>query len=108
MVIRIEIFIACFAAILPLTTAVIASFSSLALTAFRRIKQKEGEMTQAVSVLQKAAERHPADREILIALATLHRDRGDLAAANQYAGQLLKHYPDNAQVRTLHATLDRP
>ena len=69
--------------------------------------QGAGDMTQAISTLEKAADRHPADRDTLVALATLHRDRGDLPAATRYADQLLKHYPDDAQARALRAELEQ-
>jgi tetratricopeptide (TPR) repeat protein/Zn finger protein HypA/HybF involved in hydrogenase expression len=69
--------------------------------------QGEGDVTQAISILEKATDRHPADRDVLVALATLHRDRGDLPAATRYADQLLKYYPDDAQARALRDGLEQ-
>jgi tetratricopeptide (TPR) repeat protein len=68
--------------------------------------QGAGEQTQAIGILEKAAIRHPADRDTLVALTTLHRDRGDLPAASRYADQLVKHYPGDAQARALRAEFD--
>jgi tetratricopeptide (TPR) repeat protein len=70
--------------------------------------QGAGDVTQAIGILEQTADRHPANRDILVALATLHRDRGDLPAATRYADQLLKHYPDDAQARALRAELNQP
>jgi tetratricopeptide (TPR) repeat protein len=69
--------------------------------------QGAGDMTQAISILEKAADRHPADRDTLVALATLQRDRGDLPAATRYADQLLKYYPDDTQARALRDGLEQ-
>jgi tetratricopeptide (TPR) repeat protein len=67
--------------------------------------QGAGDLKQAISLLEQNADRHPADRDTLVALTTLHRDRGDLPAATRYADQLVAHYPDDAQVRALRAEL---
>ena len=69
--------------------------------------QGAGDVTQAIGILEKAAAQHPADRDTLVALATLHRDRGDLPSATRYADQLVKHFPGDAQARALRAELDR-
>ena len=69
--------------------------------------QGAGDVMQAIGILEQAADRHPADREILVALTTLHRDRGDLPAATRYADQLVTYYPDDAQARALRAELDQ-
>jgi predicted CXXCH cytochrome family protein len=47
-----------------------------------------GDPAQAISVLEEALKRHPDNREILEALVSFHRDRGDTAAAQRYAGRL--------------------
>jgi tetratricopeptide (TPR) repeat protein len=67
--------------------------------------QQAGNLTQAVAILEQAVDRYPADRDTLFALATLHRDRGDRPAAIDYADQLVKHYPDDAQARALRTEL---
>jgi tetratricopeptide (TPR) repeat protein len=47
-----------------------------------------GEIDRALSVLDSAHRRFPTDREILVALVTMSRDRGDRAGASRYARRL--------------------
>ena len=47
-----------------------------------------GRPDEALRALEAAQPRHPADRAILMALVTLNRDRGDLAAARAWATKL--------------------
>ena len=47
-----------------------------------------GRRDEAVATLVKASAAHPSDRDILEALASFYRDRGDEAAARRYAEQL--------------------
>ncbi|MCG6967484.1 MAG: tetratricopeptide repeat protein [Chromatiaceae bacterium] len=68
--------------------------------------QGAGEAGQAIGVLEQANQRHPLDREILLALVSLQRDSGDLVRAKGYADQLLRHYPDDPQLRALRQGLD--
>jgi hypothetical protein len=51
---------------------------------------------------------HPADVDVLIALVTISRDTGDLAAAKDYAEQLLRLAPDNPDARALYQSLGPP
>jgi Flp pilus assembly protein TadD len=55
--------------------------------------QEIGETKGALSVLGTAHDRHPNDREILFALATMSRDSGDLDSAVGYAEALVKLSP---------------
>ncbi len=68
--------------------------------------QSAGEIDRALAVLESAHRRHPAHRELLYALATLHRDRGDRVAAAEYARKLLRQMPQDAGARELVAQLD--
>ncbi len=52
-------------------------------------------------MLAKAHQQHPADRDILVALTTMHRDRGDRNEAKKYASILKERYPDDRQVNAL-------
>ncbi len=54
-----------------------------------------GQTTRALDTLAAASRRHPADREILLALATINRDAGRLAEARQYAERLVASDPDD-------------
>ena len=52
-------------------------------------------------MLEEAHTRQPNDRELLYALVTFQRDRGDLEAARRYARQLLILAPQDPAVRQL-------
>jgi tetratricopeptide (TPR) repeat protein len=56
---------------------------------------------RALAVLRRAHERHPGDPDILVALATISRDRGDRAAAQGYARTLLQVAPELPAAREL-------
>ncbi len=56
---------------------------------------------QAVSVLKRASNRHPYDRDLLLSLATIHRDRGEFEKALRYAVRLNKNYPGNQDYQQL-------
>ena len=43
---------------------------------------------QAIRVLEAAHARHPAQREIIAALVTFHRQQGNMEAAQAYAAKL--------------------
>jgi tetratricopeptide (TPR) repeat protein len=70
--------------------------------------QGAGDTTQALSVLEAAYQRTPADRDILVALVTVNRDQDDLDRAKGYADELLRRHPDDAQARALRQALDQP
>ena len=58
-------------------------------------------------MLHAAAERSPAEIELLYALSTIHRDRGDAAAALRYARKLLELDPGNQGLQAFVAELEK-
>jgi tetratricopeptide (TPR) repeat protein len=66
----------------------------------------EGRSAEAIEVLDAAHERHPADRQILLALATVSRDAGDLPAGLRYARTLQALSPADSQVSALVSQLE--
>lgn len=64
-----------------------------------------GQARQAISVLQQAAGRHPYDRDILLALTTIHRELGAPQIALVYAKTLLALEPENPDFERLHQQL---
>jgi tetratricopeptide (TPR) repeat protein len=60
-----------------------------------------GKTKRALAVLKKAHERHPYDRELLLALVTINRDKGALDSAIQYAKKLLALSPQDQASRQL-------
>jgi predicted CXXCH cytochrome family protein len=69
--------------------------------------QSTGHGEQAVAVLERAHTQHPTDRDILVALIDLQRQRGDLAAALQYADALVRLAPGDAGAAALREELRR-
>ncbi len=67
-----------------------------------------GQSAEALRVLRFDQQMHPADVDVLIALVTISRDSGDLAAAKDYAEQLLRVVPDDPQARALYQSLGPP
>jgi Flp pilus assembly protein TadD len=63
--------------------------------------KERGQTAAAIRALAAALTRHPDDREILFALATLERDAGQLAAARQHAARLAQAYPDDREAQAL-------
>ena len=64
-----------------------------------------GKVDDALTILERARGRHPRNREVLFALATFHRDAGRTAKAMEYAEQLRRFYPDDAEAQALIASL---
>ncbi len=64
-----------------------------------------GQSPEAIRVLLAAHETRPADVDVLIALVTISRDTGDLAAAKDYAALLLRTAPNNPDGRALAQSL---
>jgi Flp pilus assembly protein TadD len=62
--------------------------------------------TRALEVLTQAHARHPGEPEILVALATISRERGQLAAAIDYARKLVELGPYDQGARQLLAELE--
>jgi Flp pilus assembly protein TadD len=69
--------------------------------------QSAGDTAEALAVLERGRALHPADRDLLLALATMHRDRGELKSARQYADDLVTHYPDDVGLENLRRELGR-
>ena len=67
--------------------------------------QKAGDVDSALVSLKAAHGRHPNDRDIVIALATMNRDRGDLESAVHYATALVKLSPADPGARRLLESL---
>jgi Flp pilus assembly protein TadD len=65
-----------------------------------------GETDRALAVLGRAHERHPGNRELLIALATMSRDNGSLSAAVEYARKLLELSPQDPAARQFLTQLE--
>jgi len=62
--------------------------------------------TRALEVLRQAHEQHPGEREILIGLVTINRERGQLIAAIGYAKKLVELVPYDQGARQLLAELE--
>ncbi len=60
-----------------------------------------GDRQAALDVLARAHESFPSYRELLVALATMHRDAGNIAEATEYALRLRELAPTDASVRSL-------
>ena len=68
---------------------------------------EDGQTRRALDVLKRAHERHPADREIVVALAEYHRAAGDRKAAIAWARKLVEMSPEDAQARRLLQALEQ-
>jgi predicted CXXCH cytochrome family protein len=55
--------------------------------------QGAGDVSQALEVLAEANARQPGNREILKALVSMHRERGDTEQAQRYADELARRFP---------------
>jgi hypothetical protein len=60
-----------------------------------------------MGLLDETHRLHPADRDVLTALLSFSRDRGDFAAALGYARELLVLDPGNPQLRALVSDLEK-
>jgi Flp pilus assembly protein TadD len=67
-----------------------------------------GRPQDALAILKPANARHPADTDILTALATISRDIGDMADAVTYAEELVRVAPNNPQGHALYDSLRSP
>ena len=63
--------------------------------------QADGQLSLALETLQKVHDRHPYDRDILIALVSYSQQAGDTAAARRYAQQLVNIDPAFGSVEQL-------
>ena len=69
--------------------------------------QSAGDTAMARAVLERTLVEHPRDRDLLIALATLHRDGGRTAEALRYARALAQAHPFDPAGPALIAELER-
>jgi predicted CXXCH cytochrome family protein len=64
-----------------------------------------GRSEDAITVLEANHGRHPTDRDTLFALATIHRDRGQVDAARRWADRLLSLNPADPGAQRLRESL---
>jgi len=64
-----------------------------------------GQSDQAITILQQAHQRRPADREVLTALISFERDKGNLRSAVAYAQELVQLTPDDPNAKAMLAQL---
>ncbi|MDE2652358.1 MAG: tetratricopeptide repeat protein [Gemmatimonadota bacterium] len=69
--------------------------------------QSAGDTATARAVLEQALERRPLDRDLLLALAVLHREAGRVAEALRYARALAEAHPFDPAGPALIAELER-
>jgi len=67
--------------------------------------QSAGKTARAIEVLSAAHDRHPADRDILVALVTINRDRGAMDEARRQADALVALAPNDPGARRLRDEL---
>jgi len=65
-----------------------------------------GSRDVAIALLEQTHRRHPADKDALVALVSIARDKGDFAKALLYARKLVTLYPGDAQFRALVLDLE--
>jgi len=65
----------------------------------------QGDAEQAVDILSRALINNPKDRDLLIALVTINRDRGELSQARVFARQLVATFPNDSSVKRLLESL---
>ena len=66
-----------------------------------------GAAGDAIALLDETHRQHPADRDVLSALVSFARGKGDFAAALGYARELHNLDPGNAQLRALISDLEK-
>jgi Flp pilus assembly protein TadD len=72
-----------------------------------RPRDRSGAAKEALVLLPEAHQQHPADRNILTALVSIARDKGDFTAALRHALDLLAPDPGNAQLHALVSDLEK-
>jgi tetratricopeptide (TPR) repeat protein len=65
----------------------------------------QGRSQEALEVLAATLERHPYDRDLLYALATMNRDLGRFEEALRYASRLVESFPEVPTFRQLEELL---
>ena len=64
-----------------------------------------GRSRDAIPVLERGHRRHPGDPDLLFALATMHRDLGDLESARIFAAKLIRILPRDQRAAGLAVEL---
>jgi tetratricopeptide (TPR) repeat protein len=67
-----------------------------------------GDVEKAISVLKKAHDKDQGNRDVLMALITFERDKGDFQSAVVYADKLVQLSPGDPQVIALRSSLNQP
>jgi len=67
-----------------------------------------GRADEALAVLRDAQKRSPGARGLLVALVTIHRERGSLREARAWARKLVEAAPGDPSARGLAASLEPP
>ncbi len=65
-----------------------------------------GRADEAIAVLQAAQKHSPGSRGLLVALVTIHRERGSLREARAWARKLVEAAPGDPSARALAASLE--
>ena len=73
----------------------------------RRRDTWSGRAGEGLAVLADASAQRPGDRSLLLALATLHRDRGEREAAITWARRLVETAPGDPRAAQLRDSLER-
>jgi Tfp pilus assembly protein PilF len=66
-----------------------------------------GATAAAIALLERAHRQHPTDGDVLAALTTITRDKGDFTTALRYARELAALYPTDMQVRAMVMDLEK-
>jgi Flp pilus assembly protein TadD len=66
-----------------------------------------GRAGDAIAILKANLDKHPTDRDTLLALVTFNRDNGNIASALEYAERLAQLAPADRQVSELIDALKR-
>ncbi len=66
----------------------------------------KGSVAEAITLLESTHRRHPRDGDVLMALTTIAKDKGDFTMALRYARELADLYPADTQVRAMVKDLE--
>jgi Flp pilus assembly protein TadD len=66
-----------------------------------------GAAAEAIALLERTHRQHRSDRNVLVALVSITRDKGDFATALRYARELAGQYPADMQVRAMVMDLQK-
>jgi Tfp pilus assembly protein PilF len=67
-----------------------------------------GSVGQAMTILDQAHRRFPADQDILVALAMFEHQRGRRTIALDYVDRLTRLDPESARIKALRQRIDAP